>query len=437
MHEKVLVASVKDLRGKKTENQRLYRTVAVRFKPERSIVPELKCDVDVTLRGFILIRHTHSSQHTKDRIKRDEDRYATIRFFLSGIYFHPLHSTTRIFHYTYSYTNYTQTVIMFRSCVVCKAVASPDLQLQQYCAQCQSALYCSKACQRIDWKMQHKKICKLLNVGHGGMQVRSNHHEERRIDLKDEFDVAESSCDESDERFFKFFQESTFEGSRAVAQKMKKYAKRQTRQNQKKLLYYSLYLLIHSDSEMLSWPSSPLLVMLQFIDPNVLFGQEGRTKFTSLHVVAELADPFEYSTHENQLILARQLIEHGANINAVSVPQGETALFGACFSENVTNLDFVELLLKKGADPNTQDSVGRTALMSTAPHAPGAAKFLLNWPTTEANITTPSKASFLTLVRKAAHPDNPEEVQDQLLLQQWTEIEEIMVEWGAHDTGIE
>jgi hypothetical protein len=110
MHEKVLVASVKDLRGKKTENQRLYRTVAVRFKPERSIVPELKCNVDVTLRGFILIRHTHSSQHTKDHIKRDEDRYATIRFFLSGISFHPLLVHTALYYVTLALT-VTQTTL--------------------------------------------------------------------------------------------------------------------------------------------------------------------------------------------------------------------------------------------------------------------------------------------------------------------------------------
>jgi hypothetical protein len=48
----------------------------------------------------------------------------------------------------------------------------------------------------------------------------------------------------------------------------------------------------------------------------------------------------------------------------------------------VTNLDFVELLLKKGADPNSQDHLGGTPLTFTKKFAPGAAKFLLNWPTT-------------------------------------------------------
>jgi hypothetical protein len=70
-------------------------------------------------------------------------------------------------------------------------------------------------------------------------------------------------------------QGSTFEESRAAARKMKKIAKRQTKHNQKFLLFHSLRFLVRSsDKEMLSWPNSPLLVMLQFVDPSVLSGDE-------------------------------------------------------------------------------------------------------------------------------------------------------------------
>jgi ankyrin repeat protein len=48
----------------------------------------------------------------------------------------------------------------------------------------------------------------------------------------------------------------------------------------------------------------------------------------------------------NQLILAKQLVEHGANVNAVSTPHGKRPLHKACSSGNVTNLDFVEYLEK-------------------------------------------------------------------------------------------
>jgi hypothetical protein len=219
------------------------------------------------------------------------------------------------------------------------------------------------------------------------------------------------------------------------------------------MFFHSLHLLARSsDSEMLSWPNSPLLVLLQFVDPNVSSGeagevaplQEGQTRFTPLHMLADVTDPFQYSTHENQLILANQLIEHGANVNAATSPVNKTPLHTACYGSNVTNLDFVELLLEKGVDPNSQDHLAMTPLMCTVPEAPGAAKFLLNWPTTDANITSSTGASFLATVRFAitaysdqiALPDIPDQVQDQFVLQQWREIECMLVERGAHDTGI-
>jgi hypothetical protein len=327
-----------------------------------------------------------------------------------------------------------------RSCTNCNAGASPDLQLL-YCAACQSALYCSKACQKENWKKQHKQICKRLNVGRGGMQVRSDYHTRRSTDARERFQRAEGRLDEGDKRFFKLFQESTKDGSRAAAQKMKKYAKRQSKYKQKYLLHHSLAILVRSsDSEMFSWPNSPLLVMLQFLDPSVLLG-DGEARATSLHQLTGLADPFDYRTHENQLLLAKQLIERGANVNAVSTQcKGNTPLHSACHSDVVTNLDFIELLLEEGADPNAQDPHGIIPLMCTTPDAPGAAKFLLNWPTTDANIITRSGASFLARVRSLittmAHPDNPDRVQDQFQLQQWRGIEMILVERGARDTGI-
>jgi hypothetical protein len=142
------------------------------------------------------------------------------------------------------------------------------------------------------------------------------------------------------------------------------------------------------------------------------------------------------------LILAKQLIENGANVNAGSIPHGETPLHNACCAANVTNLDLVEFLLEEGADPNTEDHLGLTPLMHAIPDAPGAAKFLLNWPTTDANITTRSGESFLAWVRSTitdlsdhvARPDNPDQVQHQFLLHQWRGIDEMLVERGAHDT---
>jgi hypothetical protein len=89
----------------------------------------------------------------------------------------------------------------------------------------------------------------------------------------------------------------------------------QTKHNQKFLLFHSLDFLIRSsNSEMLSWPNSPLLVMLQFVDSSVMSGdedaasQQGEAMKTPLHHLTSLADPSVYSTHKDQLILAKQRI---------------------------------------------------------------------------------------------------------------------------------
>jgi hypothetical protein len=329
------------------------------------------------------------------------------------------------------------TAIMPKSCIICKVEASPDVLLQ-YCDACNSALYCSKACQRQDWKEhQHKQLCKLINVGHGDRQIRTAVHTNAHTALREQFEEAKSSLDEDDKRFLKLFQESTFQGSQAVARKMKKIAKRMTKQNREAFVYYSLYLLVHSDhSEKLLWPNSPLLVLLHFVKPNVL--SQGETGETPLHYLIYLAAPEDYSTQVNQLILAKQLIEHGANVNAEVIPHGSTALHKACSTAVVTNLDLIEYLLVKGADPNALDRLGVTPLMYTTSFAPGAAKFVLNWPTTDLNIINLTGETFLASVKDAVQylsdqtVDHPDHIQQTLMLQQWREVEEILVEKGAH-----
>jgi ankyrin repeat protein len=117
-------------------------------------------------------------------------------------------------------------------------------------------------------------------------------------------------------------------------------------------------------------------------------------------------------------------------------------LHRACDRGYTTNLDFIELLLENGANPNAQDARGLTPLMRTAMHAPGAAKFLLERASadvnTDVNITTQDGESFLALVRLTivALPDNPDRAKDQFVLQQWREIEKMLVERGAIDTRI-
>jgi hypothetical protein len=258
----------------------------------------------------------------------------------------------------------------------------------------------------------------------------------------------ESNLGKDGKRFFKLFTQSTFEGSQAATRKMKKIAARSTRHIWKALLFQSLHLLLYTESEKLLWPNCPLLVLLQFFDPNMLSGSDHDENIITLlvHLACPLVNPIrsDYSTQENQLTLGRQLIEHGANVDAVSFPNSDTPLHSACHSTTTTNLDFIQLLLENGADPDIQDHLGRTPLMYTMSWAPGAAKFLLEWPTTDVNIIDRSGFSFLAKVRgvveyfsdQVALPDNPDKVKDRFVLQQWREIEEMLLERVGQDTGI-
>jgi hypothetical protein len=91
-------------------------------------------------------------------------------------------------------------------------------------------------------------MCKLLNVGHGHVQVQVHHdiHVSRQREMKNISEEMEpQSLDEDDKQFFKLFGESTFEGSRAAAQKKRKIAKRQDKNTQELLLFHSLRLLAH------------------------------------------------------------------------------------------------------------------------------------------------------------------------------------------------
>jgi hypothetical protein len=110
--------------------------------------------------------------------------------------------------------------------------------------------------------------------GHGGMQVRDAGHTSQAIQMNERFENERDIIDEDEEdlkQFFKLFQESTFEGSWAAALEMRTIAKRQAEFNQKFLLFHSLHFLTRCDCDikMLSWPNSPLLVLLQFVESAV------------------------------------------------------------------------------------------------------------------------------------------------------------------------
>ena len=93
-----------------------------------------------------------------------------------------------------------------------------------------------------DWKKEHKpskQICKLLNVGGGAIQVRTDYHTRRQICFKEVFDRGERNLDEDGKQFFKLFESSTKGGSRAAALEMKEIVKLLTQEMQRAVLFHS------------------------------------------------------------------------------------------------------------------------------------------------------------------------------------------------------
>jgi hypothetical protein len=199
--------------------------------------------------------------------------------------------------------------------------------------------------------------------------------------------------------------------------------------------------------------NSPLRILLHFVDANVRWataeedpGEDLATGPTLLHLLSHEADPYDHSVHRNQVILGQQLFRHGANPNLGTLSNGYSPLYIACKSGVVTNLDFIQLLLENGASPNAQDVIGWTPVMNAVTMSPGAAKFLLEWstpPTTDIHITSRTGMTLLDVVRfrinstiddypdETTSPENPEQrVKGAFLLQQWREIETMLVERG-------
>ena len=126
--------------------------------------------------------------------------------------------------------------------------------------------------------------------------------------------------------------------------------------------------------------TSPLLVLLQVGgDPNTI---PKKGCYTCLGLVAA-QHSMKTSFNENQVTISKQLIEVGcADVNLACSKEQVGAippLYFACWSTHCTNLDFIQLLLEHGANPNQQMVDLRTPLMNTLAMSLSAALFILKF----------------------------------------------------------
>jgi hypothetical protein len=213
-----------------------------------------------------------------------------------------------------------------------------------------------------NWK-EHKQICKSLVVGaSGSMQVQ--HSEESTVSYED---LRHTLSEDSDfTQFFKLFQESKPGGRRAAAREMFEIAFEQDHDTRESWVLIILIQLTYVDVDRLTWPSSPLLVLLECMiecDPTALLGGDIQSLWFSWLVNLMHPDG-HHICYTRQILLAKQLVECGVLDVNVVMPLSTAPLQYAC-SNSVISLELIEFLLQSGADPNAKNHRGMTPLMFT------------------------------------------------------------------------
>ena len=156
----------------------------------------------------------------------------------------------------------------------------------------------------------------------------------------------------------------------------------------------SLSLAMRVPTSYLYLESSPLLRMLRAgADPSALSSPPpghppDDAGSTALHWLAELSDPNSSASHSSVLVLARQLLDAGSDVNTRAGPGLDriTPLMRACCSGVATNLDLIDLYLARGADPNLTDVYGQTAAMHSMIFASAAARRLVLHPSIDLSL---------------------------------------------------
>lgn len=328
------------------------------------------------------------------------------------------------------------------------------------CSRCEAVCYCSEDCQVYHWK-EHQKICNILNVGDAAQIFDKEKH--MSSDVRGFRAVAHlAAAPYASQQAWKVF--ITEDDNPKTAAKIKNLLKRLSSTEKTKCLSDMLHALILMPTKMLKRETSPFLLLLKMeegVHPDTVITTESTQTFSALHLLGGLAARDNIQTHVNQRLLAKQLIQAGADVN-IKTPSKQgfsynnTPLHYAARPEEVTNLSFIKLLLDHGADPNIQTiPYGETVLTYNNKCSISAAKFLLNYSNSivagavDWRIKKENGTTFLGIVRhsiaeikkkiavREISKDDDQGDSDLMgnlqLLQLHEEVEAILIKCGATD----
>jgi len=312
------------------------------------------------------------------------------------------------------------------------------------CTGCKSVSYCQKKCQHTNWKT-HKKICKRLNPGDAKQATHLSHTLAGDIDEDVVNSMILKGAGGMEKEFYDLFlnsQDQTKGEMPLIIKKMEDCFLPLSKCTKQNSLFEFIKVLMNLPTKLVELPTSPLSVTMKQMSAKLirLATLEGES---TLHKLAEGGNPLKERSLKNQVIIGRQLILAGCNVNARCGKNLKkmTVLHKACHSSTHTNLAFIKLLLDNGADPNARNSFGETPIMYTLDYSTGAAKFLLEYSNkTDPNIFTNAGRSLLACLRKSikerkARKNRSDKQRDRYLVQQLIDLEAMLVERGAIDNG--
>ncbi|EJK71350.1 hypothetical protein THAOC_07224, partial [Thalassiosira oceanica] len=237
---------------------------------------------------------------------------------------------------------------------------------------------------------QHKKICKLLNAGKGEQFVQPGADEwteQQDIDALHHVTVMHKGPKPCADMYLLFKGASRGDAKRQVAaraKKMRDLARILISQNKMdtvhQVFYRTMLIMLRDEPWRVEQPYSPLLALLQSgldLSHISLLGNSGASHLCSL---AQESSATSTSRNRNQVTIGRQLLEIGGanpNIFCGGIRQA-FPLYNACYSNQPTNLEFIELLLEHGADRN-MECQGSTAIMGAFDMSLDAIKLLITF----------------------------------------------------------